>query len=94
MDRGKLAFCSAASAAASGEVARAVHELRRLRGYLGESADPALRQPGARAAGYFLLETGAVTPTRWRPRQAAVDALPADPPTWERARALATLAQT
>jgi len=93
MDRGKLAFRAATSSAASGEVARAVQELRRLRGWLGDSADPALTCRVRERLAYFLLETGVVADAV-EAAQAAVDALPEDPPTWERARALATLAQT
>ena len=69
---------------------RAVHELRRLRGYLGDSADPALTSRVRERLSYFLLETGAVADAV-EAAQAAVDALPEDPPSWERARALATL---
>ena len=93
MDRGKLAFRSATSAAASGEVARAVHELRRLRGWLGDTADPALTSRVRERLAYFLLETDAVADAV-EAAQGAVDRLPEDPPTWERGRALATLAQT
>jgi DNA-binding CsgD family transcriptional regulator/tetratricopeptide (TPR) repeat protein len=93
MDRGKLAFRSATSAAASGEVARAVQELRRLRAWLGDSADPALTSRVRERLAYFLLETEAFADAVEAAR-AAVDALPEDPPAWERARALATLAQT
>ena len=93
MDRGKLAFRSATSAAASGEVVRAVHELGRLRAWLGETADPALTSRVRERLAYFLLETDAVADAV-EAAQAAVDRLPEDPPTWERGRALATLAQT
>jgi DNA-binding CsgD family transcriptional regulator len=93
MDRGKLAFRSATSAAASGEVARAVHELRRLRAWLGDTGDPALTCRVRERLSYFLLETGAVADAV-EAAQAAVDRLPEDPPAWERARALATLSQT
>ena len=93
MDRGMLAFRSATNAAASGEVARAVHELRRLRGWLGDSSDPALTSRVRERLSYFLLETGAVADAV-EAAQAAVDALPEDPPSWERGRAQATLAQT
>ncbi|HUL28671.1 MAG TPA: AAA family ATPase [Streptosporangiaceae bacterium] len=93
MGRGMLAFRSATSAAASGEVARSVQELRRLRGYLGDSADPALTSRVCERLAYFLLETGAFADAA-EAAQAAVDALPEDPPTRERARAQATLAQT
>ena len=82
-----------ANAAASGEVARAVHELRRLRSWLGDSSDPALTSRVRERLSYFLLETGAVADAV-EAAQAAVDALPEDPPSWERSRALATLAQT
>jgi DNA-binding CsgD family transcriptional regulator len=93
MDRGKLAFRSATNAAASGEVARAVHGLRRLRSYLGDSGDPALTSRVRERLAYFLLETGAVADAV-EAAGAAVEALPGDPPTWQRARAQATLAQT
>jgi DNA-binding CsgD family transcriptional regulator/tetratricopeptide (TPR) repeat protein len=93
MDRGKLAFRSATTAAASGDIARAVHKLRRLREVLADGGDPALLCRVCERLAYYLLETdtfrGAVEAAR-----AAVDALPADPPRWEHARALATHAQT
>ena len=50
MDRGMLAFRSATNAAASGEVARAVQELRRLRLLARRFRRPGAHQPGARAA--------------------------------------------
>ena len=93
VDRGWLALRSAKNAAASGEVARAVHELRRLRGCLTAQADPALASRVGERLAYFLLETDGRR-RRGEAAQAAVDALPEDPPRWERARALATLAQT
>lgn len=93
MDRGTVAFHSATSTAASGDVARAVHKLRRLRGFLADSADAELTSRVCERLAYFLLETDA-----WEDAaeagKAAVSALPNDSPSWKRARALATYAQT
>jgi DNA-binding CsgD family transcriptional regulator/Mrp family chromosome partitioning ATPase len=92
VDRGTLALRSALSAAGSGDLARAVHQLRRLLGYLGDDSDPALISRANERLAYFLIdldeEGAAVAAAR-----AAVDALPAQPPRWERARALATQAR-
>ncbi len=98
MERGDLALYSASNAAASGDVPRAVQQLRRLRAALAAQPDPdpvLVAKAGERLA-YFLLQvdqedviTEAVEVAR-----AAIDALPADPPTWERARAIATYANT
>jgi DNA-binding CsgD family transcriptional regulator len=98
MERGDLALYSASNAAASGDVPRAVQQLRRLRAALAARPDPdpvLVAKAGERLA-YFLLQidqedviTEAVEVAR-----AAIDALPADPPTWERARAIATYANT
>ncbi len=95
MSRGKLGFKSALSAADSGQVSQAVKQLRRLVKYLDEAAevDVVLLCRVKERLAYFLLdlddEKEAV-----RIAQAAVDLLPAEPPTWERARALATHART
>ncbi|MGE5137406.1 MAG: helix-turn-helix transcriptional regulator [Gemmatimonadota bacterium] len=91
--RGSLALCSATTAAASGDIARAVHKLRRLRGYLTEAGDPVLISRACERLAYYLQETDAPADAV-EPARAAVDALPAEPPRWERARALATYAQT
>jgi DNA-binding NarL/FixJ family response regulator len=95
MSHGKLAFKSAISAADTGQVGQAVKQLRRLVGHLEKSAQPdqfLLCRATERLA-YFLLDIDqddeAVAMAA-----ASVDALPADPPTWERARALATHART
>jgi DNA-binding CsgD family transcriptional regulator len=93
MDRGTLAFCSATCAAASGEVVRAVQELRGLRASLGDTADPALTSRVRERLGYFLLETAGAAEAV-EAAQAAVDVLPEGRPSGEWARALATLAQT
>ena len=57
MTRGKLAFRSANSAAASGDIVRAVQQMRRLLGFMdgsgGDPADPVLVLPGQRAAELF-----------------------------------------
>jgi DNA-binding NarL/FixJ family response regulator len=93
--RGELAFRSALSAADGGNLARAVAQLRRLIGYLtaDADADPALVSRTHERLSYFLNDlnedAAAVAAAR-----AAVDALPADPPRWERARALATHARS
>src|SRR5262249_44027023 len=87
--RGKLAFWSAVSAADGGDTARAVAVLRRLLGYLDETADRKLVCRAQERLSYFLNDLGedAAAATAG---QAAGDALPPDPPTWEYARALAT----
>jgi DNA-binding CsgD family transcriptional regulator/tetratricopeptide (TPR) repeat protein len=94
MSRGKLGFKAALSSADSGAVGQAVKELRRLVGFLEDTAEPDLRllcRAKERLA-YFLLdvdEDEAAIATAG----SAVDVLPADPPTWERAGALATHAR-
>jgi DNA-binding CsgD family transcriptional regulator len=93
MERGWLAFESATNAAASGDVHRAVQQLRRLLGYVAAADDPALFTRASERLGYYLLDTSDYRAAPEAAR-AAVDALPEDPPRWERARALATYAQT
>ncbi|HKB32064.1 MAG TPA: response regulator transcription factor, partial [Streptosporangiaceae bacterium] len=93
MDRGTLALSSANNAAASGDVTRAVHQLRRLRDYLSSGSDPVLASRAGERLAYFLLETGD-TKDAVAAARAAASALPADPPTWQHARALSTYAQT
>jgi DNA-binding CsgD family transcriptional regulator len=90
--RGKLAFRSAVSAADGGELARAVGQLRRLLGFLDGSTDRALLCRVQERLSYFLNDLGEDA-AAVAAGQAAVDALPADPPTWEYARALATHAR-
>ena len=93
IDRGWLAFDSANNTAASGDVVRAVHQLRRLHDLLDAAADPVLVNRVGERLAYFLLETDEI-PAAAEAAQAAVDVLPEEPPRWERARALATHAQT
>jgi DNA-binding CsgD family transcriptional regulator len=93
MGRGKLAFRSAESAAASGDINRAVQQMRRLVEYLGDGAsDPVLFCRASERLSYFLLDTdedeAAVAAA-----EAGVAALPEDPPSWQRARALGTYAR-
>jgi DNA-binding CsgD family transcriptional regulator len=94
MRRGKLGLYSANNAAASGDVPRAVHQLRRIRSYLDPHSDPVLATRIGERLGYFLLQIddhGAMEDAVAVVRE-AVDLLPEDPPTWERARAIATYA--
>jgi DNA-binding CsgD family transcriptional regulator len=93
MQRGRLAFKSATNAAASGELHRAVQQLRRLISYVTVEDDPALHCRANERLAYYLLEEGAGEAAVAAAR-AGIDSLPEDPPTWERARALATYAQT
>ena len=92
-DRDHLAFCSANCAASSGDIARAVQQLRRIRGFLGEDTDPVLASRVHERLAYYLLELDAPGDAETAAR-AAVELLPADPPRAEYARALATHAQT
>ena len=93
MQRGWLAFESATSAAASGDLHRAVQQLHRMLAYITTAEDPVLVSRANERLAYYLLEidqhAAAVAAAR-----AAIDALPEDPPRWERARSLATYAQT
>jgi DNA-binding CsgD family transcriptional regulator len=92
--RAELAFRSSLNAADGGDLAHAAARLRRLIGSLGETADadPALVARVHERLSYFLNDLnddeGAMAAAR-----AAVEALPAEPPRWERARALATYAR-
>jgi DNA-binding CsgD family transcriptional regulator len=93
MARGKLAFRSADSAAASGDINRAVQQMRRLTEYLGGGQpDPVLFCRASERLSYFLLDVdedeAAIVAA-----EVAVDALPEEPPRWERARALGTYAR-
>jgi DNA-binding CsgD family transcriptional regulator/tetratricopeptide (TPR) repeat protein len=94
MSRGKLAFRSALTAADDGDIARAVHQLRRLISFLGDArpADPVLFCRASERLSYFLLDVDE-DDAAIAAAEAAVDALPEDPPRWERARALATHAR-
>ena len=93
MDRGKLAFRSAVNAADSGDALRSVHQLRRLLAFLTPEADPVLYSRASERLAYFLLDIDDDEDAT-AAADAAVNALPEDPPSWERARALATHART
>jgi predicted ATPase/DNA-binding NarL/FixJ family response regulator len=90
--RGKLAYRSAISAADGGDLARAAAQLRRTLGYIQDSSDQILLSRISERLSYFLNDLGEDDAAA-QAAQAAVDALPADPPTWEYARALATQAR-
>jgi DNA-binding CsgD family transcriptional regulator len=95
LSRGKLAFKSALSAADSGEVGQAVKQLRRMIRPLEEAPEPDLKllcRVKERLA-YFLLDVDEDAEAL-EVAASAADVLPAYPPTWERARALATHART
>jgi DNA-binding NarL/FixJ family response regulator len=102
MPRAKLGLLSATNAADSGDYERAVHLLRRLRLALADRpGDGSLEEAnlaariGERLAFYLMLMddlkslTEAVDVAR-----ATVEAVPAEPPTWQRARAISTYANT
>ena len=100
MSRGKLGHRSALAAAASGDVPRAVHLLRRIRGLL--SADPPstpgwsteLRSRVGERLAYYLLqiEDREAFAEALRVAEQTVTETPAEPPTWYLARAMATYA--
>jgi DNA-binding CsgD family transcriptional regulator len=99
MTRGKLGLKSALAAAASGDVPRAVHLLRRIRDWVpGEEAGPAesaeLRCRVGERLAYHLLQS---ENTQWYAEAldvagATVRETPGEPPTWYRSRAMATYA--
>jgi DNA-binding CsgD family transcriptional regulator len=92
MTRGKLAFRSANSAADSGDISRAVQTLRRLLGFFDRSDDPVLFCRASERLSYFLLDLDEYDQAI-AVAEAAVEALPEEPPLWQRARALGTYAR-
>jgi predicted ATPase/DNA-binding CsgD family transcriptional regulator len=92
ISRGKLAFKSAISAADGGDVARGVAQLRRLLHYVRDEGDQVLVSRVYERLAYLLNDMGSADDAA-EIAQAAVDALPAEPPRWEYARALATHAR-
>ena len=93
MGRGKLAYRAAISAADSGDITRAVQQLRRLIDFLGDgSADPVLFCRASERLAYFL-EDIEEDEASIAAAESAVAALPEEPPTWERAAALGTYAR-
>jgi DNA-binding NarL/FixJ family response regulator len=101
MARGKLGLWSATNAADSGDVEHAVHLLRRLRHTLAAS-DRTDREHlllaariGERLAFYLMLiEDPKAAAEAVEVARDTVQASPADPPTWQHARAIATYANT
>ncbi|HEY2443020.1 MAG TPA: AAA family ATPase [Streptosporangiaceae bacterium] len=91
MNRAKLALKSATNAAASGDLARAVHQLRRVSAVLTDDYGPELVCRIRERLGFYYLQLDAVDEAAEAAR-AAIEAMPAEPPTWERARAMATYA--
>jgi DNA-binding CsgD family transcriptional regulator len=92
--RGQLVLYSANGAAASGDVVRAVQQLRRLWASFGHGTDPVLvARVGERLAHYlFQADVFAAVQEATEVARAAIDVLPEQPPTAERARAMATYA--
>jgi DNA-binding NarL/FixJ family response regulator len=101
MARAKLGLLSATNAADSGDVERAVHLLRRLRQILATQAEQGTAtvdvklasRIGERLAFYLMLIDDPKAPAEAAEvARATVEATPADPPTWQYARALTTYA--
>jgi DNA-binding NarL/FixJ family response regulator len=101
MARGKLGLLSATSAADSGHVEHAVHLLRRLRQVLATQAEQGdivmdvklASRIGERLAFNLMLIDDPKAPAEAvEVAHATVEATPADPPTWQYARALTTYA--
>ena len=103
MARGKLGLLSATTAADSGDYERAVHLLRRLRQVLAAQAERADTEPdvllaariGERLASYLMLmEDRKALDEAVEVARTTVDATPAEPPTWQYARAISSYANT
>ncbi len=90
MNRAKLALRSASNAAASGDIARAVHQLRRVSMVIG-GEDPSVVCRVRERLAYYYVALDQV-PEAAEAARSAIEAMPAEPPTWERARAMATYA--
>ena len=95
MSRAKLAYRSALNAADSGDLPRAVKQLRRLARFMRDEgdADLLLLCRVLERLAYFLMDIDEGDEAM-DVANSAVDVLPAEPPTWERASALATHART
>ena len=101
--RGKLGLFSAITAADSGDVERAVHLLRRLRQAIAAQAERGdtgqdvllAARIGERLASYLMLmEDRKAIAEAVEVARATVDATPAEPPTWQYARAISAYANT
>src|SRR5205807_611141 len=84
--RGKLGLRSALAAAASGDVPRAVHLLRRIRSLLPADGDQELRSRVGERLAYYLLqgENKDWYAEALRVARLTVRETPDDPPTWRR----------
>ena len=103
MARGKLGLLSATTAADSGDYERAVHLLRRLRQALaalaerGDTGQDLLlaARIGERLASYLMLmDDRKAVDEAVEVARTTVDATPAEPPTWQYARAISAYANT
>ena len=103
MARGKLGLLSATTAADSGDYERAVHLLRRLRQVLAARAERDETEQdvllaariGERLASYLMLmEDRKARDEAVEVARTTVDATPAEPPTWQYARAISSYANT
>ncbi len=103
MARGKLGLLSATNAADSGDYERAIHLLRRLRQVLAAQVEAGTSPEdvslasriGERLASYLmLLDDRKAIAEAVEVARATVDATPAEPPTWQYARAISAYANT
>ena len=103
MARGKLGLLSATTAADSGDYERAVHLLRRLRHALAALAERGDTEQdlllaariGERLASYLMLmDDRKAIAEAVEVARTTVDATPAEPPTWQYARAISAYANT
>ncbi len=103
MARGKLGLKSAVNAADSGDYERAIHLLRRLRQAIaarpgwGETAEEVnlASRIGERLASYLMLmDDYKARDEAIEVARATVEGTPAEPPTWQHARAISTYANT
>ena len=103
MARGKLGLLSATTAADSGDYERAVHLLRRLRQALAALAERddteqdllLAARIGERLASYLMLmDDRKAVEEAVEVARTTVDATPAEPPTWQYARAISAYANT
>ena len=99
MARGKLGLLSATNAADSGDVERAVHLLRRLRQLVAAQAEQGTAAADVKLASrigerlafnLMLIDDPKAPAEAAEVARATVDATPADPPSWQYARALTT----
>src|SRR5271169_3526154 len=103
MARGKLGLLSATTAADSGDYERAIHLLRRLRQALAALAERGDTEQdlllaariGERLASYLMLmDDRKAIDEAVEVARSTVEATPAEPPTWQYARAISAYANT